>query len=85
MAWNIPIGAIISFFISIALCFFFYYVSISNHKSYGRYIKAVFDLYRFDLAQKLKIDVTDKLIPDDAERKKWRKYRKYLLDYVKPE
>jgi len=81
----IPLGAIICFFISIVLCFFFYYVSILIHKSYGRYIKAVFDLYRVDLAQKLKIEITDNSIPDDAERKNWRKYRKYLLDYEKPD
>ena len=83
--YDIPLGAIICFFISIVLCFFFYYVSISIHKSYGRYIKAVFDLYRVDLAQKLKIGITDSSIPNDAERKNWRKYRKYLLDYEKPD
>jgi len=84
LTYDIPLGAIICFFISIVLCFFVYYVSISTHKTYGRYIKAVFDLYRFDLAQKLKIDVTGKSISDDTERKNWRKYQKYLLDYKKP-
>ena len=81
--YDIPLGAIICFFISIVLCFFFYYVSISIHKSYGRCIKAVFDLYRIDLAQKLKIEIS--LIPGNAERKNWRKHRKYLLDYKKPD
>jgi hypothetical protein len=85
LTYDIPVGAIICFFISIVLCFFFYYVSISTHKSYGRYIKAVFDLYRFDLAQKLKIDVTGKSISNDTERKNWRKYWKHLLDYENPD
>ena len=85
LTYDLPLGAIICFFISIVLCFFFYYVSISTHKSYGRYIKAVFDLYRFDLAQKLKIDVTGKSISNDTERKNWRKYWKHLLDYENPD
>lgn len=80
-----PLVAIISILISLFLGFFFYRISIQAHKSYGRYIKAIFDIYRVDLAEKLKagIAVTN-LIPNDAERKSWRKYRKYLLDYKKP-
>ncbi|KAF5413539.1 MAG: hypothetical protein C5S49_08300 [Candidatus Methanogaster sp.] len=84
--YDIPLGAIICFFISIVLCFLFYYISISIHKSYGRYIKAVFDLYRVDLAEKLKMSInTVNSVPDDAEREKWRKYWKYLLDYKRPD
>lgn len=83
LTYDLPLGAIICFFISIVLCFFFYHVSISIHESYGRCIKAIFDLHRFDLAQKFKINITDNLIPNDTERKNWRKYRKYLLDYKK--
>ncbi|MCK4734217.1 MAG: hypothetical protein KAT65_17315 [Methanophagales archaeon] len=78
-----PLVTIICILVSLFLWFFFYRISIQAHKSYGRYIKAVFDLYRFDLAQKLKIDVTGKLISADTERKNWRKYRKHLLDYEK--
>jgi len=77
--------AVICILVSLFLWFFFYRISIQAHKSYGRFIKAVFDLYRFDLAQKLKIDVTGKSISDDTERKNWRKYWKHLLDYENPD
>lgn len=78
--------AIICILVSLFLCFFFYEISIQVHKSYGRYIKAVFDIYRVDLAKKLKADiVVTNLIPDEAERNSWRKYRKHLLDYKKPD
>lgn len=83
LAYDTPLWVIICF-ISIILCSLFYRISVKVHKSYGRYIKALFDLYRVDLARKLKID-SDELIPDDTERKNWRKYRKYLLDYEKPD
>ena len=85
LTYDIPLGAIICFFISIVLCFLFYDISISIHKSYGRYIKAVFDLYRVDLAEKLKMGITVNSVPDDAEREKWRKCWKYLLDYKRPD
>ena len=81
-----PLVAIISILVSLFLWFFFYRISIQAHKSYGRYIKAIFDIYRVDLAEKLKAGiVVANLIPNDAERKSWRKYRKYLLDYEKPD
>lgn len=79
-----PLVAIISILISLFLWFFFYRISIQAHKSYGRYIKAIFDIYRVDLAKKLKAGIViTNLIPNDAERKSWRKYQKYLLDYKK--
>jgi hypothetical protein len=75
---------IICFIVSILLSFFFYSASISSVKNYGRYIKAVFDLYRFDLAKKMDIPMgTKHLIPDDEEVDSWRRLRKYLLDYKK--
>jgi len=80
-----PLVAIISIIVSLFLWFFFYMISIQAHKSYGGYIKAIFDIYRVDLAKKLKAGiVVTNLIPNDAERKSWRKYQKYLLDYKKP-
>ena len=79
-----PLVAIISILVSLFLWFFFYRISIQAHKSYGRYIKAIFDIYRVDLAKKLKAGIViTNLIPNDAERKSWRKYQKYLLDYKK--
>ena len=53
----------------------------SNHKNYGRFIKAIFDIYRFDLAKKLKITIS--YTPNEDEIEKWHQYRIYLLDYVK--
>jgi ABC-type multidrug transport system fused ATPase/permease subunit len=70
-----PLVAIISIFVSLFLCFFFYRISIQAHNSYGGYIKAIFDIYRVDLAKKLKAGIViTNLIPNDAERKSWRKY-----------
>jgi len=69
---------------SLSLSFLFYIASISSVKDYGRYIKAVFDLYRFDLAEKMGINISTKhLIPDDNELENWRRLRRYLLDYKK--
>jgi hypothetical protein len=69
---------------SLSLSFLFYLASISSVKDYGRYIKAVFDLYRFDLAEKMGINISTKhLIPDDDELESWRRLRRYLLDYKK--
>ena len=79
--YNIPLYTIFTFIISIILCFLFYKISISNHKNYGRFIKAIFDIYRFDLAKKLKITIS--YAPNEDEIKKWRQYRNYLLDYIK--
>jgi hypothetical protein len=76
--------AMFCFIVSILLSFFFYTASVSSVKNYGRYIKAVFDLYRFDLAKKMDIPMgTKHLIPDDEEVDSWRRLRKYLLDYKK--
>ena len=84
LTYDIPIGAIICFFLSIGLCFCFYQISIQAHVSYGRYIKAVFDLYRVDLAKKLRTNIiVTNLIPSNTEIENWLKYRYYLLDYYK--
>ena len=62
-----PLVAIISILVSLFLWFFFYRISIQAHKSYGRYIKAIFDIYRVDLAKKLKAGIViTNLIPNDA-------------------
>ncbi|MCX9011466.1 MAG: hypothetical protein OIN66_10130 [Candidatus Methanoperedens sp.] len=80
--WNIPVAAIISFLISLLGWFAFYRISISEHKAYGRYIKAVFDLYRFDLAKKLDIKIS---IFPEIEKNLWEKQTDYFLDYTLPE
>jgi hypothetical protein len=84
MAGNFIICSIVCLIGSLLLSYSFYSASISSIKNYGKYIKAVFDLYRFDLAGKMEIPMTAKhLIPDDDEVESWRKLRKYLLDYKK--
>lgn len=75
--WS-PVIAIISFILSILFCFISYKIAISEHRAYGRYIKAIFDLYRFDLAKKLKIVLRKNPIED---KETWTKWRHYLLDY----
>ncbi|MCZ7385313.1 MAG: hypothetical protein O8C63_11275 [Candidatus Methanoperedens sp.] len=77
-SWNLPIYSIVAIVFSILGCYIFYKVSISEHKVYGRYIKAVFDLYRFDLASKLDIGISKS---PDLEKKEWKKLRNYFLDY----
>jgi hypothetical protein len=70
--------------VSLSLSFLFYLASISSAKNYGRYIKAVFDLYRFDLAERMGINISSKhIIPDEEEIMNWRRLRRYLLDYKK--
>lgn len=78
------IYSIICFIVSLLLSYVFYSASIYSIKNYGRYVKAVFDLYRFDLASKMQMTITEKqLIAGDEEAQSWRKLRKYLLDYKK--
>lgn len=81
-SWNIPVATVISLLISLFGGFIFYKISISEHKDYGRYIKAVFDLYRFDLAKKLDIKVSE--FPK-IEKKSWVTRRRFFLDYRLPE
>jgi len=81
-SWNIPVGTIISIAISFIGGFVFYRISISEHKAYGRYIKAIFDLYRFELATKLKIKICQ--FPE-IEKESWEIRRRYFLDYRLPE
>jgi hypothetical protein len=81
---SIPCGSMVCLVGSLWLSFLFYLASISSVKGYGSYIKAVFDLYRFDLAEKMGIDIgTKHIIPDDDEVESWRRLRRYLLDYKK--
>ena len=61
----------------------FYHAAIASHKVYGRYIKAVFDLYRIDLAKKL--DIKCSLIPSAEEIAMWQDYWHFLLDYKEPD
>jgi hypothetical protein len=80
--WSIPLKPLISAVISLFGWYVFYKLSISEHKVYGRYIKAVFDLYRFDLAKKLHIKVSE--FPE-IEKKSWEIRRNFFLDYRLPE
>lgn len=76
--WSIP-KALISAVISLFGFYIFYKLSISEHKTYGRYVKSVFDLYKSDLATKLEIGK----FPEN-EKKSWVKKRRYFLDYRQP-
>lgn len=74
-SWSIPKALIIAV-ISLFGCYIFYKLSISEHKAYGRYVKAVFDLYKSDLATKLKKNKSPEI-----EKELWVKRRRYFLDY----
>lgn len=79
--WSKVLAAV---FLIISALFWYisYKIATLEHKAYGRYIKAIFDLYRFDLANKLNIVIGKDLI---EERKSWIKWRHYFLDYRIPE
>jgi hypothetical protein len=81
-SWNILLEALILTAISLLGWYVFYNLSILEHKTYGRYIKASFDLYRFDLAEKLDIKIGES---SEAEKDSWRILRDYFLDYRVPE
>lgn len=81
-SWSFPLKAVASALISLLGLFVFYKLSISEHKAYGRYIKAAFDLYRFDLAKKFNIKISE--FPE-IEKKSWEIRRRFFLDYRQPE
>ena len=65
--------------IFLGLSRFFYIISISAHKKYGRYVKAVIDIYRIEYSKKININAS--IIPTEEEKKKWADYGKFLQDY----
>ncbi|NYT01782.1 MAG: hypothetical protein GKC10_03360 [Methanosarcinales archaeon] len=81
---ELVLGGVLSALLSIFLGWLFYQVSISSLKSYGRYVKSAFDLYRFDLASRMGIKTSGRLVADEAEIESWRTLRRYLLDYRRP-
>lgn len=64
---------------SLLISYLFYRISILAHKSYGRYIKSLFDIYRIDLSKKAGIAIP--LCPNKDEREIWAEYGKFLEDY----
>lgn len=80
--WYIPLKAMISVALSLLGWYIFYKLSVSEHKIYGRYIKAIFDIYRFELARKINIVTSD--FPE-IEKQTWKKWKNFLLDYRLPE
>jgi hypothetical protein len=65
--------------VSLLIAYSFYRISILAHKSYGRYIKSLFDIYRIELSKKTGIAVP--LCPNIDERNIWAEYGKFLEDY----
>lgn len=80
--WYIPLKALISAALSILGWYIFYKLSVSEHKTYGRYVKAIFDIYRFELAKKMNIVISD--FPE-IEKETWKQWKNFLLDYKIPE
>ncbi|MGD2072004.1 MAG: hypothetical protein PVG65_00735 [Candidatus Thorarchaeota archaeon] len=81
----VPAGSLLHFSLSIIVFRFFYNLSITQHKSYGRLVKSIFDLYRGKLAEKLGIKVRKTLPTSKKELEEdkalWKKYQNYYLDY----
>lgn len=65
--------------ISLFISYLFYSFAINALAIYGRNVKAFFDVYRFDLAQKLGVEI--ELVPDKIEREKWENLGNFLLDH----
>ena len=65
--------------ISLTLSYLFYLMSLQALVSYGRSVKAIFDIYRLDLAEKFGIQASH--VPDDNEFKSWEKCGMQLLDH----
>ena len=81
--WGI-IPALFVFFILLAITkIIFYELSLRSHLSYGKYVKAVFYIYRIDLSNKLNLPIH--LCPDKQERAIWKEYGQFLDEYVMPE
>ncbi len=59
---------------------FLYKLALRSHLSYGRYVKAVFDIYRIDLANKLNLPTY--LCPNEGERVIWKDYGEFLEEYT---
>lgn len=80
-----PMGSLLHLMFAILVFKFFYELSISQHKNYGRFVKAIFDLHRGTLARSLGIRVK-KRTPvsrqqSENEKALWKKYQDYYLDY----
>lgn len=76
------ITCVILSFISLLISYLFYEMSIPALSFYGQFVKALFDLYRMELAKKFVI--ASNPIPDNNEIKEWRKLGMFLSDYKKP-
>ncbi|MGD2248769.1 MAG: hypothetical protein PVF58_10230 [Candidatus Methanofastidiosia archaeon] len=85
--YSIPLSSFVWLFLSIIAFKILYELSITQHKSYGRLIKSVFDLYRGKLAKDLGFEIKKKLSRANIEKEKalWEKYFRFYLDYKIPE
>lgn len=83
--YSLPGKPIFYLFFSIIAFLVFYNLSIDQHKKCGKFIKAIFDFYREDLAKKLDIELPKKYLASRGELEKekafWEKYRRYYTDY----
>ncbi|MHB8118015.1 MAG: hypothetical protein ACYDHX_04710 [Methanothrix sp.] len=78
--WKIAIGTTILSWLLTKI--FLYKLAVTAHANYGGYIESVFDIYRFNLAEKLGLPAT--LCPTEDEKKIWQEYTDFLLDNVEP-
>jgi hypothetical protein len=82
---SVPLMSLVCFLVSILAFKALYELSITHHKSYGRFLKSLFDLYRGDLAEKLlgmKKEDINRLYASEEERILWREYQEYFEDYT---
>jgi hypothetical protein len=87
VSWSYPalMGSLLHLMFAILVFKFFYELSVSQHKNYGRFVKAIFDLHRGILARSLGIKVKKgpPVSKQQSENEKalWKRYQDYYLDY----
>jgi len=70
---------ILIFIVSLICSYILYRLAVNAIKIYGNSVKALFDIYRFDLAEKLGIEI--KLVPGQEDMEKWQNLGYFFLDY----
>lgn len=67
--------------ISLLISYLFYTISISALIFYGKHVKALFDIYRVELAKKFEMKINS--IPNEEEIEYWKKLETFLLEHKK--
>lgn len=67
--------------VSLLISYLFYTISIPALIFYGKHVKALFDIYRVELAEKFEMKINS--IPNEEEIENWKKLGTFLSEYKK--